>query len=83
MIIYKPTDYDTENNKGGTNRDFHKGNKISSIIIPKMSEEISMRGSSMFIIFESMALQYQNMGINWESMTDKYFELDFYKICVE
>ena len=82
IITYKPTDYDYWIGKSTDAKDFHKGNRINDITIPYMSENLDMRNSSVFVIFESAAREYKS-DIDLKNKCDKFCELSFYKICVE
>lgn len=82
LIVYKPYDYDSENKKGGNSRDFHKGGRVCDITIPYMSEQISEKSSSLFVIFESYANEYRD-AVEGNNLCSKYCLLDFYKVCVE
>ena len=83
IITYKPTDDDDYwIGKSTDAKDFHKGNRINDITIPYMSENLDMRNSSVFVIFESAAREYKS-DIDLKNKCDKFCELSFYKICVE
>ncbi len=87
LIVYKPTDYDSLNNKTGY-KDYHKGARLKDITIPYMSENLCMKGMLMYIIFESGAKEYSGNKYNSDNVDsdivcDKYCELDFYKVAIE
>lgn len=82
LITYKPTDYDSWVKSSSTNKDFHKGNRLNDISIPYMSENLDMKSSAVFIIFESAAKAYSK-DIKLVNKCDKFCQLSFYKICVE
>ena len=82
LIVYKPTDYDKLNAKGGNNRNYHKGNRICDITIPSMSEQVSTKSTSLLLIFESYAKKYRDY-IEDDNKCSSFFELDFYKVCME
>ncbi len=88
LIVYKPTDYDKWNNSGASYYDYHKGARLKDLTVPYMSENVYIKSTLMYIIFESGAYKYDGRGDEDNStpkniICDKYCELDFYKVAVE
>ena len=91
LIVYKPTDYDKWNNSGASYYDYHKGARLKDLTVPYMSENVYIKSTLMYIIFESGAYKYDGRqdeidksGRTPENIVcNKYCELDFYKVAVE
>lgn len=88
LIVYKPTDYDKWNNSGASYYDYHKGARLKDLTVPYMSENVYIKSTLMYIIFESGAYKYDGREDQYNMtpkniICDKYCELDFYKVAVE
>ena len=88
LIVYKPTDYDKWNNSGASYYDYHKGARFKDLTVPYMSENVYIKSTLMYIIFESGAYKYDgrendNNKTPKDVVCDKYCALDFYKVVVE